>query len=80
MIYKSKYFSGHGGLVIYLRDTLDFKILDSCISTTWENQFVEVCINGSKNIILVIFIDLQKPESEPRVNYSKHSLKNLIPC
>ena len=52
MIYKSKHISEHGGLVIYLRDTLDFKIFDSCISTTWENQFVEICINGTKNIIL----------------------------
>ena len=31
MIYKFKYISEHGGLVIYLRDKLDFKILDSCI-------------------------------------------------
>ena len=48
MIYKSKYISEHGGLVICLRDTLDFKIFDSRISTTCENQFVEICINGTK--------------------------------
>lgn len=40
--------SRHGGLGIYIKETLDFKLMQGITHSIWEEQFIEVNLNNTK--------------------------------
>jgi len=65
-IHKAKRITGHGGLGIYLRNNLEYKIINSFPqSNIFESQFVEITLSGKK----IILGNIYRPPRNINDNY-----------
>ena len=73
--------TSHGGLAIYLRNELQFEILQTGNNNSeiWENQFIKVRINRSHNVTLG---NVYRPPRDSVQNYVtfKEQFERVISC
>ncbi|ELU02514.1 hypothetical protein CAPTEDRAFT_194305 [Capitella teleta] len=81
-IHQARHCSGHGGLLIFLKDSYKFKIIPFEKSAVWESQFINIDFeNGNKDSLLVgnIYRPPHKVKDDLDL-FSNQFTRNLLQC
>jgi len=71
---QEKRISGHGGLGIYIRNSLDYKNLDiGQPSNIFESQFIEICAQGKRNQKLILG-NIYRPPRNNNDNFDQFTI------
>ena len=79
LIAQGKIYSTRGGLIIYIKDTIKYKLIDiQANSNIWEGQFIEIEHEnvGNKKLILC---NVYRPPHDTNDNYYNQFINEFVP-